>query len=47
MNRHTSIVAVLVALAFAAFGCATSSSGTKWVTLIDGNTGLDNWSICR
>ena len=47
MNRHTSIVAVLVALAFAAFGCATSSSGTKWVTLIEGNTGLDNWSICR
>lgn len=45
MSRHTSILAVLVAVAFAAFGCATSSSGTKWVTLIDGNTGLDNWNI--
>ena len=45
MSRPISIVAVLVALAFAAFGCATSSSGTKWVTLIDGNTGLDNWNI--
>ncbi len=45
MNRHFSIVATLLAVLFAALGCATpsSQSNTKWVTLIDGSTGLDNW----
>ena len=45
MNRHFSIVATLVAVLLAVFGCATptSQSDTKWVTLIDGSTGLDNW----
>ena len=45
MNRHFSIVATLLAVLFAALGCATpsSQSDTKWVTLIDGSTGLDNW----
>ena len=45
MNRHFSIVATLLAVLFAALGCATPSSqgDPKWVTLIDGGTGLDNW----
>ena len=45
MNRHFSIVATLLAVLFAALGCATPSSQSdpKWVTLIDGGTGLDNW----
>ena len=45
MNRHFSIVATLLAVLFAALGCATPSSQSdpKWVTLIDGSTGLDNW----
>ena len=45
MTRHWSI-ALLLAVASAVIGCATYSSGqadTKWVTLIDGTTGLDNF----
>ena len=44
MSRHFSIAALLAVL-LAALGCATptSQSDTKWVTLIDGSTGLDNW----
>ena len=44
MNRLTCIVTTLVAILLAA-GCASLSgqSDTKWVTLIDGGTGLDNW----
>ena len=45
MNRQFSIVATLLTFLFAVVGCATptSQSDTKWVTLIDGSTGLDNW----
>ena len=45
MNRHFLIVATLLAALFAAFGCATPSSRSdaRWVTLIDGSSGLDNW----
>lgn len=44
MSRQSWIVAILLAILFAA-GCASPSSysDTKWVTLIDGGTGLDNW----
>ena len=45
MRRHWS-VALLVALASTALGCATYSSGQaepKWITLIDGTTGLENF----
>ena len=44
MNRLSRIVATLFVLLLTA-GCAnlTPQSDTKWVTLIDGTTGLDNW----
>ena len=44
MKRKFCIVATLVAVLLAA-GCASlsSQSDVKWVTMIDGTTGLDNW----
>ena len=44
MNRLSLIVATLLVVLIAA-GCASPSSQTdaKWVTLIDGGSGLDNW----
>ena len=44
MNGKSGIVATLLAVLWVA-GCASSSSysDVKWVTLIDGTTGLDNW----
>jgi hypothetical protein len=44
MNRLSRIVATLFVLLLTA-GCASlpPQSDTKWVTLIDGTTGLDNW----
>ena len=44
MNRVSFTVTTLLVVLLAA-GCASPSSqtDTKWVTLIDGGTGLDNW----
>ncbi len=44
MNRKFCIVSTLLAVLLVA-GCAgqSSYSDVKWVTLIDGTTGLDNW----
>ena len=44
MNRLSCIVVTLFVLLLTA-GCAslTPQSDAKWVTLIDGTTGLDNW----
>lgn len=47
MNRSSSITMGLLVIAFTAFGCATQPFGQAdagWITLIDGATGLDNWS---
>ncbi len=47
MNRRFSIVTILLAITFAAFGCASQPYGETdagWITLIDGATGLDNWN---
>jgi hypothetical protein len=44
MNRLPVIVAALLSAAIV--GCASHYSGkqdVKWITLIDGTTGLDNW----
>ena len=43
MKRLSYITMGLLAVALTVFGCATSSSDPRWITLIDGNTGLDNW----
>ena len=45
MNRYTLIASILFVSAMG-FGCAShyaGQPGVKWVTLIDGETGLDNW----
>jgi hypothetical protein len=47
MNRSSSITMGLLAIAFTAFGCASQPSvkgDAGWITLINGATGLDNWS---
>lgn len=46
MKRLTRILAASLLIAFAAFGCRSMSGGGEgWVTLIDGNNGMDNWSV--
>ena len=45
MNRRL-ITTTLVGIVVLAFGCVSQpygDTGAKWVTLIDGTTGLDNW----
>ena len=46
MNRLTVFASGLLVIAFTAFGCAQMSDmlGTGWVTLIDGDMGLDNFN---
>lgn len=43
MNHLARFVAVLALLAVLV-GCATGPGGSGWVTLIDGDKGLDNWN---
>jgi 3-keto-disaccharide hydrolase len=45
MKRLIGIVAVSLVVALAAFGCRSMSAGEGWVTLIDGDKGMDNWSV--
>lgn len=44
MKRSAFVVTALAVLAFTLAGCAQLSRGGGWVTLIDGETGLDNWN---
>jgi len=44
MKRFSAIIAALLVLAFTAFGCATMSSDSGWITLIDGGKGLENFN---
>jgi hypothetical protein len=44
MKRLSVIVAGLLVVAFAVFGCASYPTGSGWVTLIDGDKGLENWN---
>ena len=43
MKRYTALTAALLAAALTAFGCAHMGGG-EWVTLIDGEKGLDNFN---
>ena len=43
MKCLSYITTGLLVVALTVFGCATSSSDPRWITLIDGNTGLENW----
>jgi hypothetical protein len=45
MKRLTGIIGASLLIALAAFGCRSMSPGEGWVTLIDGNDGMDNWGV--
>ena len=47
MNRWSCITTGLFVIALTVFGCASQPSGQAdagWITLIDGASGLDNWT---
>ncbi len=44
MKRLSVITAGLLVVAFSVFGCAGYPQGPGWVTLIDGDKGLENWN---
>jgi hypothetical protein len=44
MKRFSAIIAALLVLAVTAFGCATMSSDSGWITLIDDGKGLENFN---
>ncbi len=44
MKRMSRITVGLLAVAFVVAGCTQQLSRTGWVTLIDGETGLENWN---
>ena len=44
MKRLIAIVAASLAVTLAVFGCGHYLPTQGWITLIDGNTGLDNWT---
>jgi len=43
MKRISKITSGLLVIAFALFGCAQQPYDPSWITLIDGETGLDNF----
>ena len=45
MKRLIAIVAASLVVTLAVFGCEHYSPAQGWVTLIDGNAGMDNWSV--
>ena len=44
MKRLSVITVGLLVVAFTVFGCASQPHGPGWVTLIDGDKGLENWN---
>jgi hypothetical protein len=44
MKRSSFFRVALLIAASAVFGCASQSSGQGWITLIDGDKGLENWN---
>jgi hypothetical protein len=44
VTRLSSSMAALLLFGFTLAGCAHMSGGDGWVTLIEGETGLDNWT---
>ena len=45
MNRVFASVAVMLVIAMTVVGCGHNAPGQGWITLIDGNDGMDNWSM--
>jgi hypothetical protein len=44
MKRVSAIAAGLLVVAFTLFGCASAPSGPGWITLIDGENGMENFT---
>ncbi len=44
MKRLSVVILALLVVVFAAAGCASRSPSAGWVTLIDGDKGLENWN---
>ena len=44
MKRLSVITAGLLVVAFSFFGCSSQPSGSGWVTLVDGDKGLENFN---
>jgi hypothetical protein len=44
MKRHYANTIGMLVFALTVFGCAQYSPSQGWVTLIDGNSGMDNWN---
>ena len=44
MKRHYASAIGMLVIALTVFGCAQYSPSQGWVTLIDGDTGMDNWN---
>jgi len=45
MKRLSVVAMGLLVIGFTVFGCAQmSGADARWITLIDGSTGLDNWN---
>ncbi|HXR36778.1 MAG TPA: DUF1080 domain-containing protein [Candidatus Binataceae bacterium] len=44
MKRISAVAAGLLVIAFTLFGCASQPSGPGWITLIDGENGLENFT---
>ena len=45
MKRQIANFVGMLVVALAAFGCATHWPSQGWITLIDGNAGMENWNI--
>jgi hypothetical protein len=45
MKRGVAIAAAMLVVAMTVAGCASHMPAQGWVTLIDGNEGMDNWSV--
>ena len=45
MKRGIANALVMLIVALTVVGCSGSPTGQGWVTLIDGNDGMDNWSM--
>jgi len=45
MKNGLSIVAALLVAAATAFGCAAPGQSGGWITLLDGDKGIENWNL--
>ena len=45
MNRRSLILSSVLISTMSLWGCASAPQGAGWITLIDGNKGLENWNL--